>query len=100
MIPRPYRYPFPPFPVGWFLVSYSDELAVGQVKPIKAMGHDLVLFRGEDGKARVLGAWCPHLGAHLGHGGTVVGNDIVCPFHRIRCEGSRRAGAKVCWKRF
>ena len=26
-------------------------------------------------------AFCPHLGAHLGHGGTVDGCEIVCPFH-------------------
>ncbi len=25
--------------------------------------------------------FCPHLGAHLGHGGTVDGCEIVCPFH-------------------
>ena len=26
-------------------------------------------------------AFCPHLGAHLGHGGTVDDCQIVCPFH-------------------
>ena len=25
--------------------------------------------------------FCPHLGAHLGHGGTVEDCEIVCPFH-------------------
>lgn len=32
----------------------------------------------------MLDAYCPHLGAHLGHGGTVVGSDIACPFHGWR----------------
>src|SRR4030095_9448483 len=32
-------------------------------------------------------AFCPHLGAHLGHGGTVDGCEIVCPFHAWRYDG-------------
>ena len=26
-------------------------------------------------------AFCPHMGAHLGMGGVVVGNSLQCPFH-------------------
>jgi phenylpropionate dioxygenase-like ring-hydroxylating dioxygenase large terminal subunit len=29
-------------------------------------------------------AFCPHLGAHLGHGGYVDGCELVCPFHGWR----------------
>jgi phenylpropionate dioxygenase-like ring-hydroxylating dioxygenase large terminal subunit len=29
----------------------------------------------------ILDAHCPHLGAHLGHGGKVKGECIVCPYH-------------------
>ena len=32
-------------------------------------------------------AFCPHLGAHLGYGGTVHGDCIVCPFHGWRFDG-------------
>ena len=34
--------------------------------------------------------FCPHLGAHLGHGGTVEGCEIVCPFHgwKFDAEGA------------
>jgi len=71
----------PPHPNGWFRVCESDELEVGQTVPKHYMGHDLVLFRTESGKAKVLDAFCPHLGAHLGHGGTIEGEDIRCPFH-------------------
>lgn len=71
----------PPFPNGWFRVCESDELAKGQVLPKHYMGNDLVLFRTDSGKVKVLDAFCPHLGAHLGYGGKVVGEDIVCPFH-------------------
>jgi 3-ketosteroid 9alpha-monooxygenase subunit A len=69
------------FPFGWFAVSYSDELAVGEVKPVRYFARDLVVWRGEDGQARVLDAYCRHLGAHMGHGGRVNGNDLECPFH-------------------
>ena len=80
-------FPFPAFPNGWFVVSYSDELDVGQVKPIEYFGKDLVLFRGEDGEARVLDAHCRHLGAHLGYGGCVEGDAIRCPVHAWKWDG-------------
>jgi phenylpropionate dioxygenase-like ring-hydroxylating dioxygenase large terminal subunit len=67
---------------------YSDELAPGGVVPLRLLGRDLVLFRGEDGKASVLDAHCPHLGAHLGHGGKVEGGCLRCPFHGWRFTGS------------
>lgn len=70
-----------PLPFGWFMVAYSDELATGEVKPLYYFGRDLVLWRGEDGKARVTDAYCKHLGAHMGHGGRVKGNNLECPFH-------------------
>ncbi len=69
------------FPRGWFVVGFSDDLAPGEVRPMKYFGQHLVLFRTESGKAQVLDAYCPHLGAHLGHGGKVEGEDLRCPFH-------------------
>lgn len=81
------RIPLPPFPNGWFSVCYRDEVATGQAKPVHLMGKDLVVFRGEDGKARVFDAFCPHLGAHLGYGGKVEGNNIRCPFHAWLFDG-------------
>ncbi|HZS37636.1 MAG TPA: Rieske 2Fe-2S domain-containing protein [Polyangia bacterium] len=75
------HYPFPDFPNGWFQVAYSDELAPGAVMPLSYFGRELVAFRGADGQASVLDAFCPHLGAHLGYGGKVQGDAIVCPFH-------------------
>ncbi len=49
--------------------------------PLKYFSRELVLFRTESGAACVLDAFCPHLGAHLGHGGTICGEHIRCPFH-------------------
>jgi phenylpropionate dioxygenase-like ring-hydroxylating dioxygenase large terminal subunit len=81
------HYPFPAFPNGWFQVAYSDELQPGGVMPLSYFGRDLVLFRAADGKASVLDAYCPHLGAHLGYGGKVEGDSIQCPFHAWRFDG-------------
>jgi phenylpropionate dioxygenase-like ring-hydroxylating dioxygenase large terminal subunit len=68
-------------PDGWFAVAFSDELATGGAKPLRYFGRELVAWRGEDGAARVFDAFCPHLGAHLGHGGRVEGDALRCPFH-------------------
>jgi 3-ketosteroid 9alpha-monooxygenase subunit A len=71
----------PAFPEGWFQVAYSDDLAPAQIERLHYFGRDLVLFRTESGVAQVLNAYCAHVGAHLGVGGTVVGERIRCPFH-------------------
>ena len=85
-----YRFEIPPFPNGWFQVAYSDELGTNGVMPLHYFGEHLVLFRGEDGVPRVLDAYCPHLGAHLGVGGIVEDNCIRCPFHAWRFDGDGR----------
>jgi 3-ketosteroid 9alpha-monooxygenase subunit A len=81
------RYPFPASPNGWFSVAAGADLAPGDVRPLTYLGRELVLFRGEDGMARVFDAYCPHLGAHLGIGGRVCGDGIACPFHGWRFDG-------------
>jgi len=81
------RIPLPPVPDGWYRAVFSDELATGDVKPLSILGRELVAWRGEDERVRVVDAYCPHLGAHLGHGGRVEGGDVVCPFHGWRWNG-------------
>lgn len=75
------RFPFTSYPNGWYTVAWSDELRPGDVLPVRYFGKELVLFRTQEGKATLLNAHCPHLGAHLGHGGKVMGDCIRCPFH-------------------
>lgn len=79
---------FPGFPRGWFVIQFSDELGAGDVKPLRYFGKDMVLFRTEEGVARILDAYCPHMGAHLGHGGKVEGETIRCPFHAWSFDGA------------
>lgn len=81
------RISLPPYPNGWFAVAHGDALAPGQTRPVHLLGRDLVVFRGQDGTPHVLDAFCPHLGAHLGHGGVVEGDTLRCPFHAWRFDG-------------
>ncbi len=74
----------PEFPMGWFSVSRSHELLVGEVKQVQAFDRELALYRTRSGVAVLQDAFCPHLGAHLGIEGRVVGESIRCPFHGWR----------------
>ena len=73
------RFPFP-LPYGWFSIGRLDELPQVPVAPIRAFDQELVLWRNNDGH-HLSDAFCPHLGAHLGHGGRVEDGRLVCPFH-------------------
>lgn len=85
---RGYRFSFPPYPIGWFQVAYANELEPGQVMPLEYFGKDLVLFRTQGGEAVLMDAFCPHLGAHLGYGGKVEGEEIRCPFHAWKFDSA------------
>lgn len=78
----------PPFPNGWYVFGLSRELAAGKLLARKFMGQDVVVFRTVSGRAYAVDAYCPHLGAHFGYGGTVRGEVIQCPFHGFQYDGS------------
>jgi phenylpropionate dioxygenase-like ring-hydroxylating dioxygenase large terminal subunit len=74
------RFPFP-VPFGWFCVGYPEDVPAGTAKAIYYFDRHLVAWRDDAGDLHVQDAFCPHLGAHLGHGGTVEGCELRCPFH-------------------
>lgn len=78
----------PVYPNGWFFVILSTNLPVKAVRYVQILGEHLAVFRGEDGVAYILDAYCPHLGANIAVGGQVKGNCVQCPFHGWRFEGS------------
>jgi phenylpropionate dioxygenase-like ring-hydroxylating dioxygenase large terminal subunit len=82
-------------PDGWFAVAFSRDLIEGDVVAIHYFDEDLVLFRTRSGEARVVDAYCPHLGAHLGHGGRVMGETIRCPFHGWQFDGETGQCARI-----
>ena len=98
------RSPFP-IPFGWFQVAWPDDVKIGEVKPLEYFGKHLALWRDDHGAPHLNDAFCPHLGAHFGHGGSVDGDDLICPFHgwRFNAEGentlipySERTNKKAC----
>ena len=74
-------WPYTTFPTGWFQVEWSKELVAGQVKTLHYFDQDIVLYRTESGRALAVEPYCPHLGAHLGYGGCVMGENLRCPWH-------------------
>jgi nitrite reductase/ring-hydroxylating ferredoxin subunit len=74
------RFPFP-MPFGWFKVAMPDEIPRETVVTRRLFGTDLVLWRDADDEVVCQEAFCAHLGAHLGVGGTVEPSCIRCPFH-------------------
>ncbi len=78
----------PGIPNGWFAVAWSKDLVPGDVKRVRYFEQELALFRTRSGHAKVLSAYCSHLGAHLAEGGRVVGESLRCPFHGWRYDGS------------
>ena len=77
-----------PIPNGWFAVAWSHELEPGGVRRVRCFEEELVLFRTRSGRAAVLDAYCPHLGAHLAEGGRVMGETLRCPFHGWQFDAS------------
>ncbi len=90
--------PRPPFPRGWYKVAGSEEIPAGGLLERTFLGEQIVAFRTEAGVPSVTSAYCPHLGANLARGGSVVGEALRCPFHSLRwdvtgtCVGSDYPG--------
>ena len=79
--------PLTPYPNGWYLAEFSHLLKPGDIKVVEMMGQELVLFRTHDGTPPLVEPYCPHFGAHLGHGSKIVGNQLRCAFHGWGYDG-------------
>ncbi len=81
------------------MVAYSDELKPAGVMPLHYFGRGAGAVpragRGRPCARRPL----PPLGAHLGHGGCVIENNITCPFHGWRFDGSGSCVGIPCAKK-
>jgi cholesterol 7-desaturase len=78
----------PPYPAGWYAVALASELPPGAVLSRPFLGGELVVYRTGSGAVRAVDPYCPHLGAHLGHGGRVDGELLVCPFHSFAYDAA------------
>ena len=87
------RFPFPGLPNGWYVVAMSDELRPGQLITRRYFDRELVVYRGKSGEVRIVDAFCPHMGAHLGKVGSVEGDLLRCGFHGFEYDGEGRCVA-------
>lgn len=70
----------------WYVVAKSVDVKPLKPVSVRALGRDLVLWRGEDGKVRCLEDYCPHRGARLSIG-RASGNTLSCRYHGVTMDG-------------
>jgi 3-ketosteroid 9alpha-monooxygenase subunit A len=75
------------YPISWYQVAWSKDLPKRSIKSVTLGNHALVIYRTNSGEAHALDAHCPHLGAHLGVKGKVLGKEIRCAFHGWQFDG-------------
>ena len=80
----------PPFPEGWYFVTDRKTLLEKRLIEKTWMGRDIVAWCDDQGRICVAGAYCPHLGSHLGPtvGGMVRDGCLVCPFHGFEFDAT------------
>jgi len=70
----------------WQPVALSQDIKVGEAKPIRIMSENFTLYRGESGLPFVVAQRCPHRGTQLSVG-WVEGDTIRCRYHGWRFAG-------------
>jgi phenylpropionate dioxygenase-like ring-hydroxylating dioxygenase large terminal subunit len=68
------------FRQSWYALCRSSDLPPGGVLGRPFLDGRVAIYRGYDGTAQVVSAYCPHVGADL-RLGRVVGNSLRCAFH-------------------
>jgi 5,5'-dehydrodivanillate O-demethylase len=71
----------------WQPVYLARELPDGRAVPIRIMGGDYTLYRGETGAVHLVAPRCAHRGTQLSTG-WVEGDSIRCRYHGWKYEGS------------
>jgi 3-ketosteroid 9alpha-monooxygenase subunit A len=88
-------FPYSTRPTGWFQLGWSQDFPTGQAIPLFLFGTDLVAVRTESGRVRLFDAHCPHMGAHLGYGAVVKGDNVSCPFHGWGFDGATGKNVEI-----
>jgi len=71
----------------WQPICVSDKLKKGTIVPIRILGEELAIYRGESGKVRVVTNECPHRLTRMSTG-WVEGDTIRCRYHGWRFDES------------
>jgi nitrite reductase/ring-hydroxylating ferredoxin subunit len=80
------------FSQSWFPICLSGDVPPASVQSFSFLDGRVAVFRDSEGEARVLSAYCPHLGADLGLG-EVVNGALRCAFHHWSFDPTGRCVA-------
>lgn len=69
----------------WHPIAVSRDLVKGNAVPVKVLGDELTLYRGESGEAHLVAGRCRHRQTLL-HTGWVEGETIRCMYHGWRFD--------------
>jgi nitrite reductase/ring-hydroxylating ferredoxin subunit len=83
---------------GWYQVAFEHELTEG-LTPVSFAQQRLMIVKHNE-VVRLFEATCPHRGAHLAYGGTLDGDEVVCPFHGLRIHLGQNARAQLSVREF
>jgi len=71
----------------WQPVCCSYELPAGRALPVRILGEDFTIYRGDSGAAYLVGSRCAHRGTQLSVG-SIEGECIRCFYHGWKYDGS------------
>src|SRR5215470_17019140 len=71
----------------WQPVYCGHEILPGRAVPIRVMGENFTLYRGESGTPHLVGDRCAHRGTQLSVG-WIEGDSIRCFYHGWKYDGS------------
>ena len=71
----------------WTPVYRSEDLEAGTSTPIRILGEDFTLYRGDSGKAYIVAPRCAHRLTRL-HTGQIHGDKIACLYHGWQYDGT------------
>ncbi|NLE78687.1 MAG: 3-ketosteroid-9-alpha-hydroxylase subunit A, partial [Rhodococcus sp.] len=72
---------------GWHCLGLTKTFKDGKPHSVQAFGTKLVIWADSNGDLQVLDAYCRHMGGDLSQG-EVKGDNIACPFHDWRWNGT------------
>lgn len=74
----------------WRALDALESIKAGKVHRYSVADEELIARRDANGELRIFDAFCPHQGAHLGHGGRLDENCLRCPFHGFYFDAEGR----------
>ena len=74
----------------WEHLDALKNITPGKLHRYRVADEELVAKTNAGGELRVFDAFCPHQGAHLGHGGSLDDGCLRCPFHGFHFDPEGR----------